>query len=313
MKGSDHARGNRRARRSSDSIERFVRSLAGVAGAAVTAAPDGSIESLTITPEPGVTDRQVLKNVVSGVLAGLGIPIRTSRVMVCTGAAVPGVGPRLRVVDGEPALTEDPARSGNGDDAQDNGRARAQRALDVVASVRARERISAPDAGPRVARARPNGRGVGVSARLARAAIPLRRAPAGAEAAEPKLELDSPRLVTVRLDHLRHGRMRCRVVLAVGSERFLAIGHAQDGPGAEVELAARTATDALRAARGPGAPAIHFDGAALAEVRGRLYAIASLRIWTPGGFDTRAGVAVAESHAEVAAARSVVEAVSARK
>ncbi len=118
-----------------------------------------------------------------------------------------------------------------------------------------------------------------------------------------------PSLDSIELQHV-DAQLRCRVVLSVGTERFISVAEALDLPGAALDLPARAAADALRAAR--VAPPIQFEGAAFAEVRGQLHIVAALRMRTGHEFVPAAGAAAVTASIEEAAARAVIQAVVAR-
>jgi hypothetical protein len=65
-----------------DSAERLVRSLVGVADVSIKAGPDGRIRGVCVTPAEGAPERQVLKNVMSALMAGLGISIDSAAVFI---------------------------------------------------------------------------------------------------------------------------------------------------------------------------------------------------------------------------------------
>jgi hypothetical protein len=65
-----------------DSAERLVRSLVGVADVSIKAGPDGRIRGVCVTPAVGAPERQVLKNVMSALMAGLGISIDSAAVFL---------------------------------------------------------------------------------------------------------------------------------------------------------------------------------------------------------------------------------------
>jgi hypothetical protein len=78
-----------------------------------------------------------------------------------------------------------------------------------------------------------------------------------------------------RVDVERHGgKVRCRVVLERGEERFAAVADALDGPTAEAELAARVALDALRAG---GIGTASLDGVSFITIGDTNYVAAAVR------------------------------------
>jgi hypothetical protein len=337
MKGRDRVGASRDT---FQSIERLVRSLVGVAGAAITVAPDGSIESLTITPEPGSSDRQVLQNVTSALLAGLGVDIAASRMRIGDAGAIVDVTTNgrhpARKPDGDrpPASAARAAAEPSDEPAPPHPRARTRTNKHLVAEPAA-PTTDAADAdvsdegeenGTRELRdqaatindSTPRFRRQTRAPTLARSAsfssvkaIPLAGAAALAAVEEsmPDLTL-RPRLEKLEL-HCPGNQLRCHVVLAVGPDRFLAVAESFDTPGAAIELAARVTLDALRAARIPTAP-MQFGGAAIAEVGTRPHVVVSVQIWSGQAFEPHAGAAAANNSFEEAAALAVLQAVNSR-
>lgn len=96
-----------------DSAERLVRSLVGVADVSIKAGPDGRIRGVCVTPAEGAPERQVLKNVMSALMAGLGVSIDSAAVFI----APPGfseprpaeAAPVAQPVPAEPVRAKEPA------------------------------------------------------------------------------------------------------------------------------------------------------------------------------------------------------------
>jgi hypothetical protein len=338
MKGRDRVEASRDT---FQSIERLVRSLVGVAGAAITVAPDGSIDSLTITPEPGSSERQVLQNVTSALLAGLGVDIPASRMRIGDAgaiiAATNGRHPAVKPDPGPAATQAAPARRDEQPvkQALPAPRARTRTSKHLVAEhVSAAEPAAAEGEEPQrqddgsvrdhagqappITDAASRFRRQARSSALARPAgfsnvktIPLVGAAALAAVDESMPEVTlRPRLEQLEL-HCPGNQLRCHVLLAVGPERFLAIAESFDTPGAAIELAARVTLDALRAARIPTAP-IQFAGAAIAEIGTRPHVVVSVQIWTGQAFEPHAGAAAANHSFEEAAALAVLQAINSR-
>jgi hypothetical protein len=306
MTGTDRSGASRRT---PESAERLVRSLVGVAAASVAAAPDGSIQAVTVTPEPGASERQVIQNVTSALLAGLGIALAPGRIVVgpqlAAQAPAPAPPAEIEPRAAEPAVAPGPRVLRAADD---DGLAPAA-AADVKEPDPGTSPYGAP---PRIHR--PGRTGAGALARPAAFRNAKIRPHAGAVALaavdDPMPEVvRQPSLDSIELQRV-DAQLRCRVVLSVGAERFISVAEALDLPGAALELPARAAADALRAAR--AAPPIQFEGATFAEVRGQLHVVAALRVWTGTEFIPAAGAAAVTASIEEAAARAVIQAVTVR-
>lgn len=389
-------------------IERLVCSLAGIDGAATHIAANGSISSIVVTPAAGVAEHQIIQNVTSALLAGLGIALDPARVVLGTSpAAAASVGPEesrgRAVVPRSQALTQpappaalagdgtgqppslvqersnqgEAVHGGHGIAATPRDRSRPR---DYVTHVQAggapRAEVSAgargngyPSTRARVpgetrSRFTTASRGNALSVRhdaapfghgannrtsghsferqpndstpiqsppkvgraedagphevaRSRNGDPARLAPHhnddqttatvdGANAGSPA----GPRIELVELQRV-DTQLRCRVVMALADIRFVAIADGANVPGADVDLPARAAADALRTARTPATP-IQLEGAVLTDIGGARHVVAALRIWTGDSFEPAAGAAPVEGSVAEAAAAAVLHAATSR-
>jgi hypothetical protein len=105
------------------------------------------------------------------------------------------------------------------------------------------------------------------------------------------------------------GRLRCRVVISLGSDHFGAVADSTDPNAGEIHLAGRVACDALRAG---GFTEARFDGAAVAQINGRQHVVVALSEWMGGETMVLSGAAPLEELPERAAAVAAIKAVLAQ-
>jgi hypothetical protein len=105
------------------------------------------------------------------------------------------------------------------------------------------------------------------------------------------------------------GRMRCRVVISLGTDHFGAVADSMDPATTEIHLAGRVACDALRAG---GFTDARFDGAAVAQINGRQHVVVALSDWMGGETMVLSGAAPLEDVPERAAAIAAIKAVLAQ-
>jgi hypothetical protein len=105
------------------------------------------------------------------------------------------------------------------------------------------------------------------------------------------------------------GRLRCRVVISLGTDHFGAVADSSDGNAGEIHLAGRVACDALRAG---GFTDARYDGAALAHINGREHVVVALNQWTDGETVILSGAAPLDDPPERAAAIATIKAVLAQ-
>jgi hypothetical protein len=309
--------------------ETLLRSLVGVASASVTAAPDGSLQRIDVVAEPGTGERQLVRNVLSALRARFGVALDPASISINPDRAdnapsgrpgpSPGAKPAPPAAPLAPAAQlgrpsgpvsghADTAITGsngsaasNGDHASGTGNGVHRNAADPAA--RTNGLAPALDSGRLAGLDRP---GIG-NANGAHAHFPIgangSNGSNGAHANTVRLEATE----LLRLDRA----LRCRVVVALGNERFVGIADALEDRPSEIDLAARVTLDALRAARTPREP-VHFEGAATATVAGRQLVVVALRIWSGTDFDAVAGAEPVSGSAAEAAARAVIRAVNAR-
>jgi hypothetical protein len=105
------------------------------------------------------------------------------------------------------------------------------------------------------------------------------------------------------------GRLRCRVVISLGTDHFGAVADSADPNAQEIHLAGRVACDALRAG---GFTDARFDGAAVAQINGRQHVVVALSEWMGGETMVLSGAAPLEDVPERAAAIAAIKAVLAQ-
>jgi hypothetical protein len=276
--------------------EALVRSLVGVAAVRIVTAPDGSLREIVVVPESDGSTRQVSRNVASALMAQYGVDLNPDTISI---TALPAD------TDHRTGATDEPARKaespqGSGPDVPErqeassssNGRAGAytrngtSHGNGTVSGGTGGTRAEPPaDDAPEPQAAERTVAGAG-----GRSASPNR----------PRLELTE----LTRVDN----NLRCRVVVAAGTERFVGVGDGEHARITDVELAGRVAVDALRAARTPRDP-IQFDGAVLVDIAGQAHVATSLSVWTGSDFKTISGAAPVRDSPAESAARAVVDSI----
>ena len=284
--------------------EALLRSVVGITAAEVTATRSGAVQSVRVAVRGGLSNGQVVQNIRSALFAGLGVSVHATQIELVpveeSIASAPAVAPAT-AADGEasPPISAPSSASvapkangsgnGHGGAVPTNGHGAAH----------AGNGHGNGSSSPAASRGHGNGNGNGqgyaateVAARIAG------RAPIAPGAGGVQVE---------RVELMRQaGRMRCRVVLAAGAERYSAIADAADEPMAEIPLAGRVACDALRAAQ---LTAAQFDGATITYLAGRTHVVAGLTHWLVGGRPEHlSGSAVVKESLEYAAAAAVVQA-----
>lgn len=289
-----HFEGRDRVGPTLQDAEALVRSLVGVAAVRIITAPDGSLREIVVVPESDASIRQVSRNVTSALMAGFGVDLNPDAISIAgphadnssetgrtssTPATEPDQGP-----PGAAAATDRKSPHGPGSAAP---RTRNGVNGNHGSGPKQNGAVHADAASHAVTKAPP-----------AEPAAPVRAAVRVHAPVRPRLEL-------VELTRAA-GSVRCRVVVATGTERFVGVGNGDDQNTADFMLAGRVAVDALRVARTPRDP-IQFDGAAEIDIAGRRHIAISLSLWTGSDFEAIAGAApVLDSPAE-AAAQAVID------
>jgi hypothetical protein len=276
------------ARAEPRSLEHFVRSLVGVEDVEIVTNANGHVERVRVVPAAGASERQVRLNVISALMAGPGIALDPAALRIVS----PLPGPALPVgTFSQETTTEPHAEDGFRTETAPppaHGRARNGAGEPAVANGH----------GPTNGNGRVNGNGHANG-----------RSHANGNGANGNGHASRPRLVlhAAMVEPLEGGRMRCRVELVAGEQTFMGVREDADRPGARVELAARVAADAIRAARG-AAPPVQLAGVTVTEVAGRPHVVAAMSVWTGSEFSARPGVAAVEGSWEDAAVRAVLSA-----
>lgn len=293
-----HFEGRDRVGPTLQDAETLVRSLVGVAAVRIITNPDGSLREIVVVPESDASVRQVSRNVTSALMAGFGLDLDPDSISIA--------GPPADNSEGTQGSGTRPAvagRVGNGTHPTHAGTA------------------GEPDASS--ARSAPDGangaHGANGAARQLNGAVDANTARpdvANGHSAEPPAPVWNsvrvhapvrPRLELVDIARA-NGSVRCRVVVATGSERFVGVGNGDDAGTSDHELAGRVAVDALRVARAPRDP-IQFDGASRVEIAGRSHVAVSLSIWTGYDFEPIAGAAPILGSPAEAAAQAVIDSI----
>jgi hypothetical protein len=265
-------------------IERLLRSLVGVSELRVQWHAN-SLRAVHILRDSRVQPHQLIRNVVSGLHAGVGIAVLPTQVHVhdddrtfASVAAAPHVAPAA------PAGPERAAPSTNGAHGHGNGTSPRLAADSIPAQNGSRAESRRHELRGRTAdaaveptmTARPSkfaGEAIAAAAEL----LKQRTLPADGSTA---LQLD-------RIDVERRGAMlRCRTVLSLNGRTYSAIAEVPHAPAAEAELAARVAVDALRAG---GLTEATLDGVGFITISDVNYCVATVR--EPGRIAPRAGAA----------------------
>jgi hypothetical protein len=278
--------------------EQLLRALVGVQEAEVSLQADGG--ALVRIAAEGQPAGLLMRNIRSALLAGLGVTVRSSQIEL--------IDPAQWIRTDDIVLPGDVAAILNAPELKSSAFPETP-VDDRGAAVNAEASVpAAPPAPhvPRVERARaprPDPLLAKAEARRSSTSVerPVRAMLAERQAADVCVE---------RIELVRHaGRIRCRVVIAAGEERFSAVAEATDGAGAEIQLAGRITCDALRAGGLTGA---QFESATIAWLAGRVHVVAALGDWRQGEPRPRSGSAVASESLEHAAARAVLQAVLAQ-
>jgi hypothetical protein len=252
--------------------DRLLRSLVGVADVRLVCDAAGILRIVHVLKADGVRDDQLVRNVVSGLKAGLGMRLPPASVRVhLTSDAFPVAASEPASAATQPAAPSTdaaPRRNGNG-----NGNGTHARPTNgaSVGSLNGASTPVSPDAGfplkPRPDVLRTTVRTEG-----------HRTAKQPAPGAAPQLE---------RIELERAGAvLRCRVSLSCGGSRYSAIAEAPERTGADAELAASVTLDALRAG---GFTTARLEGLGRTVVGTQRYVVAAVR--EPAARSTVAGAA----------------------
>ena len=308
--------------------ETLLRSVIGIACVRVIPHPAGGIAVVRATCDDTVSNGQLLRNIRSALFAGLGISVAPECIDLC--ASIDGgedtlrllpdsavaaetsttdsagdVRPAVHFPTANPPIQHEPMRPRvataaprGGSSAMpaaafanmstvatfDIGHRRTQRILQVVADEEAKQEAAVSQPAP----SERSALGQNVRSTVASAA-PLR-------------------LESVELRR-QSGRLRCRVVISLGSDHFGAVADTTDPHAGEIHLAGRVACDALRAG---GFTDARFDGAAVAQINGRQHVVVALSEWLGGETLVLSGAAPLENAPERAAAIAAIKAVLAQ-
>lgn len=318
--------------------EALLRSLVGITAAEVRMSPGGRLEVVRVATASALSNGQVVQNVRSALFAGLGVRIDPAQIeLVDTSAWVTAAVPAGDVEpEVEPAPPAEPlpvqpqaAKNGDGGPGASNGAGNGRGSKggvpeqdmggvahhdapvaaplpagrDAVVAQRLAVRPAAPTNGHgRIPTSAPkNGNGSSVSP--ANGANGAARPAAVAEAAQPHVH--ALQVESVELLH-QAGRIRCRVALVAGQQRYTAVADAAADTVPEFQLAARVTCDTVRAAQLSSA---HLDGATLACMAGRTHVVVALSEWKSGNqLVSLTGSAVVTDRLELAAAVAVLQA-----
>jgi hypothetical protein len=251
--------------------DRLLRSLVGVADVRLVCDAAGILRIVHVLKADGVRDDQLVRNVVSGLKAGLGMRLPPASVRVhLTSDAFPAAASEIANEATQQAAPAEvaPRLNGNGNG---NGTHAAPANGASAGSLNGPSTVVPPDAGfplkprPDVPRmtVRTEGR---------------RTAKQPAPGAAPQLE---------RIELERAGAvLRCRVSLTCGGSRYSAIAEAPERTGADAELAASVTLDALRAG---GFTVARLEGLGRTVVGTQRYVVAAVR--EPAARSTVAGAA----------------------
>jgi hypothetical protein len=292
-------------------VDRFLRSLVGIVDMRTEWFPAGTLRHVHILRESAMRDHQIVRNVVSGLEAGLGIQLAASSVRVHGDASAfavaaapldiiaalqvpaaidppsvampPTNGNGASVDAGHPAehhaptLNGRPAANGNGH-GHEHGRGR-----HVMSLLAGPEPVNGTHYLNGAANGHSNGarNGAGSSAPGIKAVSPadstskLDPVAAGIDAPDPDATPQPGAAMIQRVVIERHsGMVRCRVAVEIRGCTYAAAAEVPDGTNVETELAARVTLDALRAARLTTA---RLDGIEYARIGDITYVVAALR------------------------------------
>jgi hypothetical protein len=292
-------------------VNRLLRSLVGIVDMRTEWLPAGTLRNVHILRESTMHDHQIVRNVVSGLEAGLGIRLAPSSVRVHGDASAFGVAVApLDIIAAlqAPAAVEPPSaivppKHDNGApvDAghpvehhapKQNGRPSANgnghghqhgRGRHAMGPLPGPEPVNGTHYLNGAANGHSNGarNGAARSARVT-AAVPstdsaskLDLAANGIDAELPDAAPQPGAATIQRVVIERHGGMlRCRVAVEIRGCTYAAAAEVPDGTNVEAELAARVTLDALRAARLTTA---RLDGIEYARIGDITYVVATLR------------------------------------
>jgi hypothetical protein len=241
---------------------RLLRSLVGVADVRLVCDAAGILRIVHVLKAEGVRDDQLVRNVVSGLKAGLGMKLAPASVRVhLTSDAFPGAAcaPTSEAAQ-QTAPSADAAhrRNGNG-----NGNGRGTHAASANGASAGAHRVAStpvpPDAGFPL-KPRPD------EPRMTVRAQGRRTTKQPGPGAAPQLE---------RIELERAGAvLRCQVSLSCAGSRYSAIAEAPERAGADAELAASVTLDALRAG---GFTSARLEGLGRSVVGSERYVVAAVR------------------------------------
>lgn len=351
--------------------EALLRSLIGVSRAEVHVRASGGVERVRLVADGGLSNGQIVQNVRSALLAGLGVvlqpgqiefvdeasweparpPLGSEAEAAASGASVqppreahdsavatpPESNPGNEIAgvveprngkgrgDGPPRPHASPV-NGNGlragRDVYKNGKSNGSERLHGSATPRDStspdREVAAPPANGLRADRSPEIPGLGRTGRRARGSGSARARTSEPPPGRAEIPADTPlrgeatigsrRVRLERVEVLRQGgRLRCRVVLSAGGDRYSAIADCAEQPLAELQLAGRVTCDALRAG---DLTQSHFEAATVANLAGGMHVLVALNGWNRGEPVRRSGSAVIRESAEHAAALAVLNALA---
>lgn len=284
--------------------EALLRSVVGITAAEVRLSRSGGVDRVRVSIGDGLSSGQVVQNIRSALFAGLGVSVHATQVELVAAAdwvaaaqAAPSQPPPAPAEAPKPAVTASGQVKGNGSNGHANGNG-GSRPTPSNGATRPGNGNGSNDGNGSSAHA-PAPASVLVAPQVSRRASP------GGTGRTRDERLGS--LAVEHVELIRHGgRIRCRVVLTAGVDRYSAIADARDEATAEIQLAGRVACDALRAGQ---LTAAQFDGATIAHLSGRAHVVVGITELMNGGRpEHRSGSAVVKDSLEYAAAVAVVQA-----
>ena len=311
--------------------EALLRALIGVSQAEVHFRTTGGVERVRLVADGGLSNGQIVQNVRSALLAALGVALQPGQIeFVEPGAWVPeSSAPETASAAAEEADAPAGSSSGSGRSPSDppagvvrNGKAGRVpgNGANGTASVPqsgnggGNGRVSAgrPTPANGSARSRPNGNGTSlpkVNGQGLRPAEPAGLAGArSGNGAHGEVVIGTRSVQLEAVEIVRQaGRIRCRVVLASGPDRYAAVADCAEQPLSELQLAARVTCDALRAADLTQA---RFEALTVANLAGGMHVVVALGGWSRGAPVRHSGSAVIRESAEYAAALAVLQALA---
>lgn len=312
--------------------EALLRSLIGVSQAEVRLRPTGGVERVRVVAGGDLSNGQIVQNIRSALLAAFGVAIQAAQVEFVEGSAREDGSQSQPESASASAKVSAPAWSAASPAGLEALPADAARGVAAANGSRQRAAVGVGNGSGNGG----NGKdasfpksGNGFAARRDQAVKPhsLGRAPRSSSAQQvvapdqPAPAAGAPdepvraavniagRAVSVEaVEVLRQaGRVRCRVVLAAGADRFAAVAESSDAPLVELQLAARVTCDALRAGQ---LTATHFEGATITHLAGGLHVLVALNGWRNGVAIRRSGSMVIRQSPEQAAVRAVLRALA---